>query len=81
MQEKDNRVNINFGHSEDTENHKCESYRSGDWIIFHCAICEDYERHLNWRTGEMKLIKDGSSISHIGNYFPIEYKDAFENIN
>ena len=60
--------------------HKCESIRDGDWIIFTCPKCPGYERRLNWRTKEMK-IKNGNSFSHSGDYFPFEFKDAFTNVN
>jgi hypothetical protein len=72
---------INFNPSKDSIHHKCESIRRGDWIIFRCPRCKDYERRINWRTGEMKSKGAKAEIHHTGNYFPHEFRDAFENVN
>jgi hypothetical protein len=45
-------MEIKFNHSSDAEVHECESHRKGDWIIFRCPLCPDYERRMNWRTGD-----------------------------
>ena len=68
--------------STDTDRHQCESYRDGDWIIFTCPKCLNYERRLNWRTGEM-MVKDGEDpyILHAGEYFPTEYQHAMVCVN
>lgn len=63
------------------EQHVCKSYRNGDWIIFYCEQCPDYERRMNWRTGEMQVKNAKTEVSHNGFYAPAEYKDAFENMN
>lgn len=72
---------IRFDAPDDTEQHLCQSYRTGDWIIFYCEQCGDYERRLNWRTGEMKVKNAKAEIRHTGFYAPEEYKSAFESIN
>ena len=76
----ENIMEFNFDHEEDAEHHICETFRDGDWIIFRCSKCPDYERRLNWRTQEMK-VQNSNTISHIGKYFPEEYREAFENVN
>ncbi len=67
--------------SEATDYHKCQSYRDGDWIIFRCPHCSDYERRLNWRTGEMKARNTGGHLRHMGTYVPLEYMEALESTN
>ena len=64
----------------DSERHKCESHRHGDWIIYTCPKC-DYELRENWRTGKLQIRNPKINIRHSGNYFPSEYKEAFENVN
>lgn len=73
--------NFEFDFSENSDHHECKSFRNGDWIIFRCPECPDYERRLNWRTGEMKVKNDNPEINHKGQYFPNEYKEVFENLN
>ena len=72
---------INIPFSPDTTNHVCTSQRTGDWIVFRCHQCEDYERRINWRTGEMKVQDTNPDVAHFGSHFPEEYKDAFTSTN
>ena len=69
---------LDLRNHEYAEEHRCESYRDGDWIVFTCPLCLDYERRLNWRTGNMTA-KDQTPIhiQHSGEYFPTEYDHAF----
>jgi len=60
--------------------HECTSYRAGDWIVFQCTECA-YEFRENWRTGEANIKNPSSNTEHFGGYSPIEYKEAFENLN
>lgn len=46
------------------EKHACESHLEGDWIIWTCRNCGDYERRLNWRTGETKSKKSPLHAEH-----------------
>ena len=68
--------------SPEYERHQCDSYRDGDWIVFTCSRCLNYERRMNWRTGEV-TIKEGEDpyILHTGEYFPKEYEHALINVN
>ncbi|HFA48865.1 MAG TPA: hypothetical protein ENJ95_07600 [Bacteroidetes bacterium] len=34
--------------------HKCYSEQEGDWVVFRCPLCPDYERRIHSKTGEMK---------------------------
>ena len=49
-----------------TEKHACQSRLEGNWIIWTCPHCPDYERKLNWRTGETKSKKSPSHPEHYG---------------
>lgn len=72
--------NSHFNSPFRNENHVCESYRVGDWIIYNCPKC-NYELRENWRTGELNVRNPKAYIRHSGSYFPKEYKEAFENLN
>lgn len=62
------------------EIHNCISHRDGDWIIYICEQC-NYELRENWRTGEMIVKHADVNVKHFGEYFPREYREAFENLN
>jgi len=72
---------LNFNSPPETDVHTCRAYRNGDWIVFLCDECSDYERRINWRTGEMKVKNARADVSHTGFYAPEEYREAFENVN
>ena len=50
--------------------HRCESKREGDWIVFTCKQCPDYERRYNYKTGVMKVRSGSEDINHIGHFVP-----------
>jgi len=77
----DNVVNVDFNPRPDFDQHESQGTRNGDWIIFRCPKCPDYERRLNWRTGETKSRNLSPEINHNGRYFPHEFKEAFTNLN
>lgn len=55
--------NINENH------HKCYVEKEGDWLVFRCPLCHEYERRINLKTRESKLIADFDNfIPHYG-YF------------
>ncbi len=71
-----------FNMPEDAEVHSCQSYRSGDWVVYTCSQCMKYERRINWRTGEMNVRQaENRHIRHTGAHAPIEYADTFKNVN
>ncbi len=39
----------------DVENkHRCYVEQEGDWMVFLCPACPDYERRIHSKTGEMQ---------------------------
>jgi hypothetical protein len=74
-------MKIEFSSFSNNEQHKCESFRDGDWIVFRCPVCQDYERRINWRTGDTKVKNSVPDINHSGSYFPYELTEAFINTN
>ncbi len=76
-------IKFNYDSSNE-EQHTCESYRNGDWIIYVCEKCPGYERRLNWRTGETKVRRPEGGVDdvlHSGSYFPHEFEHAFTHVN
>ena len=51
--------------------HPCTSERHGDWLVFRCAQCPDYERRINWKTGEMQVRGGRPGIMHRGMHLPL----------
>lgn len=51
--------------------HTCDSRREGEWVIWTCAECESYERHMNLRTGEMWSQANHPEILHTGLHLPV----------
>ena len=60
--------------------HDCLSFRTGDWIVYHCQRC-DFEYRQNWRTDEIKVRNHSPHILHYGGYYPEEYREALESCN
>lgn len=46
--------------------HHCTSHIEGDWIVWRCPICPDYERRLNVKTGKMTVKKGDTEVRHQG---------------
>lgn len=46
--------------------HHCTSHREGDFIIWRCPLCKDYERRFNWRTGQMTCTGKDDGTIHTG---------------
>ena len=51
--------------------HSCSSRQRGDWLYFKCPLC-DYQRKMNWKTGEMKTIGGKEGVLHSGFNIPID---------
>ncbi|MBI5917254.1 MAG: hypothetical protein HY842_17935 [Bacteroidetes bacterium] len=51
--------------------HQCIGHREGDWIIFVCPICKDYERRINCKTKEMMVKRGMSNATHVGSHAPV----------
>lgn len=59
---------VTIGHVS-KEDHVCQVEQSGDWIVFTCPHCADYERSFNVLTGEMQSHGvEGNPIKHHGNF-------------
>lgn len=57
------------------ETHKCTSYKEGDWIVFKCPFCPQYERRMNLINRRMKTKGSSENILHIGMF------DGNENVS
>jgi hypothetical protein len=81
-QTKDFRMlKIKFNSNHNGEHHSCESSRVGDWIIFRCPKCPEFERRWNRRTGEMKSEGTKTDVHHSGSYYRNGNHEALENVN
>jgi hypothetical protein len=54
-------------------NHECDAVTEGDWVVFRCPICKDYERKINVITGETKVKNLSSTVSHSGRHLASQY--------
>lgn len=59
-------MEIEFNNLNDS--HHCTSHVDGDWIVWRCPICLEYERKFNVKTGEMK-VKGKTEFRHQGSNF------------
>lgn len=76
-------MKIKFPNSDGSEHHECESYSDGEWIVFFCPLCKDYERRFNRRTGKMKVKNSKENINHSGSgeFFPHDNLSSLFNTN
>ncbi|MCA9734012.1 MAG: hypothetical protein H6696_04455 [Deferribacteres bacterium] len=74
-------MDISIHENTSDTHHPCKSIRNGDWIVFTCPLCPDYERRVNWRTKELTVKGSKAEIQHSGDYIPDEYKHAFTAMN
>lgn len=65
-----NMQNLNFPNKKPSPQHECISQKKGDWIIWTCPHCEDYERKFNLKTGEMKANTKIYHPLHTGLHLP-----------
>lgn len=62
--------------------HSCVVTQEGEWAIFKCPICDDYERRINLITGEMKSnIGITNTILHNGMMMPGGLQPKIYNAN
>ena len=54
-------------------NHECDAVTEGDWVVFRCPICKDYERKINVITGETKVKNLSADVSHSGRHLSSDY--------
>jgi hypothetical protein len=63
------------------DQHECDSFTEGEWVVFRCPICRDYERRINAVTGEMKVKKGGSTARHTGRHFCCSSTESMAQLN
>lgn len=63
-----------------TDIHHCTSHRDGDWVIWRCPQCADYERRMNWQTGEMHIRRGRSEAQHTGLSTKTQNMEALQKI-
>lgn len=52
--------------------HTCESRREGDWIIFTCPHCSEYESRFNIKTEErISHHAEDPTVFHQGSFVPV----------
>lgn len=62
--------------------HTCEVTQEGEWAIFRCPLCDDYERRIHLVTGEMKSnIGINNTILHNGVMLPFGLQPKMYNTN
>lgn len=67
-------LNVGCSTTASSELHECEATQEGNWVIFRCPICGDYERRINCDTGEMKVKTSNPYIRHTGHNFTQLYQ-------
>ena len=73
-------ASINFGNPKGK--HKCYSEKKGEWIIFRCPVCEDFERKVHSITGEMiTTIDPDNTHLHYGTHVPVGLETNLYNPN
>jgi hypothetical protein len=66
---------LSLSNSNNPDTHPCETHRDGDWIVFTCPKCADFERRLNYVTGEFVCQPDENPyVQHEGNYHPVGFE-------
>lgn len=56
------------------ETHQCTSYKEGDWVVFKCPICPQYEHRMNLIDNRMRTKGSSDDIQHTGMF------DGSENV-
>jgi hypothetical protein len=46
--------------------HVCTCYIEGEWAVFRCPYCPEYERRINMQTGEMQVRGLSAVVAHLG---------------
>jgi hypothetical protein len=65
-------LELNFSCEPGYNHHECDSVVEGDWVVFRCSICKNYERRINLLTGETKVKNISSIASHSGRHIPFQ---------
>ncbi|MCA0235495.1 MAG: hypothetical protein LCH81_03855 [Bacteroidetes bacterium] len=73
-------MDARFSHAPSQSQHYCTSHREGEWIVWRCPHCSDYERRMNWQTGEMRIKRGASTAQHIGASTKAQNMEALQQI-
>jgi hypothetical protein len=46
--------------------HICSCFIEGEWAVFRCPWCPDYERRVHLQTGEMQVRGLSAVVAHLG---------------
>lgn len=59
---------INFS-STSKSSHQCSAEKEGEFIVYRCPLCPEYERRIHSKTGVMEVSGNiGNPHSHHGTY-------------
>jgi hypothetical protein len=61
--------------------HNCNSATEGDWVVFRCPICKNYERRINRLTGETTVKNISAVVNHSGRHIPFQQTSMAANPN
>ena len=57
--------------------HICESRKEGEWVVFVCPHCPDFERRMHLKTGQMKTRPAADPyILHEGVFVPVGLENS-----
>lgn len=72
-------IQITFTNGQAPE-HICTATRQGDWIIYRCPLCPDYERRINLRTDQMTICGK-NEYRHAGSFSGTDNMDALKHVH
>jgi len=57
---------VQFNVTDTYNHHKCYSEKEGDWLVYRCFLCDDFERryHTRTRTWKHKQHPDNPALHH-----------------
>lgn len=75
-------MQLKLGGGQSETHHECESRREGDWLIFSCPHCPDYQRKYHLVSGEMQ-VRPGQdpTIQHHGSLVAPAYQAEIKQPN
>lgn len=64
-------MKVKFIHEDgDQEHHECVGVYEGDWEVYRCPLCPEYERRFNRKSGQMLVCGQSLAIRHSGSCSP-----------
>ena len=62
-------ASINFGNPKGK--HKCYAERMGEYVVFRCPVCDDFEQKIHLPTGKLTTVMDPDNPhKHYGSHIP-----------